>query len=81
MNWEAVRNFFRSRYVLWLESEVERLRDENRSMLNSLLVKAGVNPVDLPKPIPRGGRRMSRHQFQAQLERDYYATPGKPEAS
>lgn len=78
---EWLKTLFRSRYVLWLEDEVERLRTENRSMMNSLLVRAGVQPVDVPKPVPRVGRRMSRHQFQSQIERDFVKNADRPETN
>jgi len=65
-----------SRYTIMLEDEVSRLREENRGLLNSLLTRAGVSPIDIPAPAPRGWRRMSRHQMQAYLERK--ATDAKP---
>ena len=75
-----LKTLFRSRYVLWLEDEVERLRTENRSMMNSLLTRAGVQPIDVPKPIPRGPRRLTRNQFQVRLEREAFLRPnGNPE--
>lgn len=79
-----------TKYTAWLEDEVERLRQENRSMMNSLLVRAGVQPVDAPPPTPRANRRMSRNQMQMQIEQDAYrkmiheaqlnARSSKPEA-
>jgi hypothetical protein len=58
-------------YTAMLEDEVDRLREENRSLLNSLLVRAGVQPIDPPKPVPRMGSRPSRYQRQAQIEREF----------
>ena len=82
MTFDWLKTFFRSRYVLWLEDEVERLRQENRSMMNSLLVRAGVQPVDTPKPAPRLNRRLTRHQQQVQFEREWVnGAPKQPEAS
>jgi hypothetical protein len=60
MNWVARwRQGMRSRYVRLLEeqvarerAEVERLRAENRAMLNSLLGTAGVPPVETPPAHP-----------------------------
>lgn len=67
----------RSRYVGMLEGEVERLRAENRALMNSLLGTAGFPPVDFPEapkpqPAPRL-RRRSWHQIQARRERDAVA--------
>jgi len=59
-----------TRYTRLLEDEIDRLREENRGLLNSLLTRAGVSPIDLPKPAAPKARRMSRHQFQIQLERE-----------
>jgi hypothetical protein len=54
-----IRQGIRSRYVRLLEAEiareraeVERLRTENRAMLNSLLGTAGVAPIEAPPPHP-----------------------------
>src|SRR5579862_7581627 len=50
------RQGLRSRYVRMIESElslargeVERLREENRALLNSLLGTAGVPPIETPR--------------------------------
>ena len=52
-----LRQGMRSRYVRELEAEIareraeiERLRTENRAMLNSLLGTAGVPPIEAPLP-------------------------------
>jgi hypothetical protein len=54
-----VRQGMRSRYVRLLEEQVareraeaERLRTENRAMLNSLLGTAGVPPIETPPAHP-----------------------------
>jgi hypothetical protein len=54
-----VRQGMRGRYVRLLEAEiareraeVERLRTENRAMLNSLLGTAGVPPIETPPVHP-----------------------------
>lgn len=54
-----IRQGIRSRYVRELEAEIareraeiERLRTENRAMLNSLLGTAGVAPIEAPVPHP-----------------------------
>ena len=56
---ERLRQGMRSRYVRLLEAEiareraeVERLRLENRAMLNSLLGTAGVPPIETPPVHP-----------------------------
>jgi hypothetical protein len=56
MDWLArLREGLRSRYVRLLEeqvarerAEVERLRAENRALLNSLLSTAGAPPIEAP---------------------------------
>ena len=60
MDWLGrLRQGMRSRYVRLLEAEVmreraeiERLRTENRALLNSLLGTAGVPPIEAPLPHP-----------------------------
>ena len=57
VDWCArVRQSVRSRYVRMIEeelamarAEVERLREENRALLNSLLGTAGVPPIEVPR--------------------------------
>jgi hypothetical protein len=56
---EQIRRAMRSRYVRLLETEIarnhaeiERLRTENRAMLNSLLGTAGVPPIETPPVHP-----------------------------
>jgi hypothetical protein len=77
--WQFVRDLFRSRCFDWLESELareraesERLRAENRALINSLLGTAGFPPLELPesakpRPVPRL-RKRSWHQIQAWRE-------------
>ena len=76
---EFLRTALRSKYVQALERDIsreraenERLRAENRALLNSLLGTAGFPPVDFPEaikpqPVPRL-RRRSWHQLQAWKE-------------
>lgn len=81
MDWQAIwHRLTTTRYVAMLEDEVDRLREENRGLLNSLLTRAGVQPIDKPSPMPQVGRRMSRNQRQVQIERDYLARQAKPDA-
>ena len=71
LDWLA--QVLRSRYVALLEEEVERLRAENRALINSLLGTAGFPPLELSEgksaqaPIPRL-RRRSWHQIAALRE-------------
>lgn len=59
-DWLArVREGLRGRYVRMLEAEIERerreierLRGENRALLNSLLGTAGVPPIEAPPAHP-----------------------------
>ena len=57
--WARLRESMRSRYVRLLEeqvarerAEVERLRAENRALLNSLLSTAGAPPIEAPPAHP-----------------------------
>lgn len=73
---ELFKTLLRSKYVGVLEEEVareragnERLRAENRALMNSLLSTAGFPPVEFPEapkpqPLPRL-RKRSWHQLQA----------------
>ena len=74
-----LKHIVRSKYVALLEEEVareraesERLRAENRALMNSLLGTAGFPPVEFPEtpkpqPLPRL-RKRSLHQIQAWRE-------------
>lgn len=69
-----LREIVRSKYVRSLEEDVERLRAENRALMNSLLGTAGFPPVEFPEapkpqPLPRL-RKRSWHQIQAWRESD-----------
>ena len=74
-------NLARRRYVALLEQEVERLRAENRALINSLLGTAGFPPLEwnegksAPAAIPRL-RRRSWHQIAALRE---FGAAAKPE--
>jgi hypothetical protein len=70
MNW--LRELFKSAYTLRLEAECERLLEENRALLNTVLGHAGVAPVGFqevsgPPKIRRSG--LSWHQRQRKTER------------
>ena len=74
-----LKKVLRSDYVRLLEEEVareradiERLRAENRALMNSLLGTAGFPPVEFPEapkpqPLPRL-RKRSWHQLQSWRE-------------
>ena len=67
LNW--LHKVLQTKYVGLLESEVARLRAENRALTNSLLGTAGFPPVDYPEQVklqavPRL-RKRSWHQIQA----------------
>src|SRR5579871_7047311 len=69
---DFIYRLLNSRYVGLLEGEVERLRAENRALMNSLLGTAGFPPVEFPEPpkpqpVPRL-RKRSWHQIQAWRE-------------
>jgi hypothetical protein len=72
--WAWVKSAVRSRYVVMLEQENARLRQENRAFLNSLLGVAGFAPVEVPeaaKPVDLNRfRKRSWHQMQAMKERE-----------
>ena len=78
LNW--LHKFLQTRYVGLLEGELVRLRAENRALMNSLLTRAGVQPIDPAKPISRDSRRMSRYQQQVAIERKWVAGQTKPDA-
>ena len=76
---EKLKQALQSDYVRLLEEELareradnERLRSENRALMNSLLGTAGFPPVEFPEspkpqPLPRL-RKRSWHQVQAWRE-------------
>ena len=77
LNW--LHTFLRTNYLALLEEQIareradnERLRAENRALMNSLLGTAGFPPVEFPappqpQPLPRL-RKRSWHQIQARRE-------------
>jgi hypothetical protein len=69
----------RSRYVRMLEQEVERLRAENRALVNSLLGTAGFPPVSLEDDLHRGASAMTpvRRRTWTQIARERELAAGK----
>jgi hypothetical protein len=69
----------RSRYVRALEQDVERLRAENRALVNSLLGTAGFPPISLEEDSRRGITAMSpvRRRTWTQIARDREMAAGK----
>ena len=69
----------RSRYVRLLEREVDRLRSENRALVNSLLGTAGFPPVSLEDDVRRGPAAMTpvRRRTWTQIARDRELAAGK----
>ena len=62
LNW--LQKLFDRQYVVLLEEEVQRLRGENRALMNSLLGTAGFPPVEFPAaPAPRELPRMRRRSW------------------
>lgn len=69
-----LKQLLKTRYVGMLEGELQRLRAENRALMNSLLGTAGFPPMEFPsapapQPPPRL-RRRSWHQIRAWRESD-----------
>jgi hypothetical protein len=68
----------RSRYVRLLEQEVERLRSENRALMNSLLGTAGFPPVSLDDELRRSvAMPPVRRRSWAQIAREREFAAGK----
>jgi hypothetical protein len=70
---EWLKQFGRTHYVGMIESELVRLRAENRALTNSLLGTAGFPPVDFPQEAPKllaqtRIRKRSWPQMQARRE-------------
>ena len=77
INW--ISRHARSRYVRLLEQEVERLRAENRALMNSLLGTAGFPPVSLDEELKHGSPAMLpvRRRTWTQIARERELAAGK----
>ena len=73
-------DWLKSRYTKHLEAENARLREENRALLNSVLVNTGLRPVErsaeAPQPIKR---RLKPSWFQWQMKREVEAVKAAQE--
>ncbi|MBZ5644706.1 MAG: hypothetical protein LAO19_18260 [Acidobacteriia bacterium] len=83
MSWELISTWLsrhlRSRYVLSLEADLERLRAENRALVNSLLGTAGFPPISMDEDARRGGVAMTavRRRTWTQIARERELAAGK----
>ena len=71
--WQFITRIFRSRYVLYLEQENERLRSQVLAMTDSLLSHAGMPTISqrVTKPLaPIQGRMMPSQQRSAYERQD-----------
>lgn len=59
---ELWRRWTATRYTRMLEADVERLRAENRALLNSILGIAGVPPISVPATEMRRGEAIGDHR-------------------
>jgi len=77
MNW---RNWFKSTYTLSLETEVERLRSENRSLLEAMLKANGLPSIAKPEPkeLPPTKARLTPSQWRRQIEARHPEQEKKP---
>ena len=77
--WKKLAKYLRSRYVRMLEEDVERLRAENRALVNSLLGTAGFPPIALDDEVRRGPVALSpvRRRTWTQIARERELTGGK----
>jgi hypothetical protein len=81
--WQEMLKWFarhaRSRYVRMLEEDVERLRAENRALVNSLLGTAGFPPLALDDELRRGTVALSpvRRRTWTQIARERELAAGK----
>ena len=76
---DFLQRLLHGRYLGMLESEVARLRAENRALVNSLLGTAGFPPISLDDDIRRGPVAMSpvRRRTWTQIARERELAAGK----
>lgn len=72
-----LKSLFRSRYELYLETEVLRLREENRELVSSVLVQAGFAPLP-SKRVPQPQAPIRGHQVPSQWKREREARDARP---
>ena len=72
----------RSRYVRMLEQDVDRLRAENRALVNSLLGTAGFPPISLDDDARRGPAALPpvRRRTWTQIAREREMAAGRSAA-
>jgi hypothetical protein len=66
---EWLRAALKSSYTRMLESEVERLRAENRALLNSVMTQAGLPPIEHDRNAPAAVGGPTRESWQAIAQR------------
>lgn len=66
----SLKKIFRSRYVLYLEAELERERDINQQLVNALLSHAGMPQVGshVSKKTPVVQGKLTPSQLRAKFE-------------
>jgi hypothetical protein len=71
---------WKSRYVRYLEEELERERDENRRLWDALLVKNGMPALtpQAPRVAPTPSSRPLPSQWKAKIQRVLGAASAKP---
>lgn len=63
--------WFKSQYTRHLEEENARLLQENRALLNSVLVNTGLKPVERSAEVPQPvKRRLKPSWFQWQMKQE-----------
>ena len=74
-NW--IKLLLRSRYESYLETEVLRLREDNRELVSNVLVQAGFAPLP-SKRTPQPQAPVRGHQVPSQWKRAQEAKDARP---